>query len=350
MNNNWKSILVSPNSTILEVLKVIDREALQLAIVIDNQQKLLGTVTDGDIRRALIDDKALSAEISEVMFTSPITLPVNTSKSEVLSVMENKGILAIPLMKDKHVVGLATLKDLIQHAQYENPIFIMAGGFGTRLKPLTDHCPKPMLKVGDKPILETLLLRFRRAGFQNFYISTHYLPEVITNYFGDGSSLGINITYINEDKPLGTGGALGLLPSELIELPTILINGDILTTLDFSKLLEFHSSNKACATMCVREYEYKIPYGVIESEGISIKKMVEKPTHRYSVNAGIYVLEPSLIHSVEKNVYIDMPSLLEEKLGENENVNHYTFHDYWLDIGQTDDYHRAQLDIGNLSL
>ncbi|PCI71207.1 MAG: alcohol dehydrogenase [Gammaproteobacteria bacterium] len=350
MNNNWKSILVSPNSTILEVLKVIDREALQLAIVIDNQQKLLGTVTDGDIRRALIDDKALSAEISEVMFTSPITLPVNTSKSEVLSVMENKGILAIPLMKDKHVVGLATLKDLIQHAQYENPIFIMAGGFGTRLKPLTDHCPKPMLKVGDKPILETLLLRFRRAGFQNFYISTHYLPEVITNYFGDGSSLGINITYINEDKPLGTGGALGLLPSELIELPTILINGDILTTLDFSKLLEFHSNNKACATMCVREYEYKIPYGVIESEGISIKKMVEKPTHRYSVNAGIYVLEPSLIHSVEKNVYIDMPSLLEEKLGENENVNHYTFHDYWLDIGQTDDYHRAQLDIGNLSL
>ncbi|PCI63819.1 MAG: alcohol dehydrogenase [Gammaproteobacteria bacterium] len=279
-----------------------------------------------------------------------MTLPVNRSKSEVLSVMENKGILAIPLMKDKHVVGLATLKDLIQHAQYENPIFIMAGGFGTRLKPLTDHCPKPMLKVGDKPILETLLLRFRRAGFQNFYISTHYLPEVITNYFGDGSSLGINITYINEDKPLGTGGALGLLPSELIELPTILINGDILTTLDFSKLLEFHSSNKACATMCVREYEYKIPYGVIESEGISIKKMVEKPTHRYSVNAGIYVLEPSLIHSVEKNVYIDMPSLLEEKLGENENVNHYTFHDYWLDIGQTDDYHRAQLDIGNLSL
>ncbi|PHS14922.1 MAG: alcohol dehydrogenase [Kangiella sp.] len=350
MNNNWKSILVSPSCSILEVLKVIDREALQLAIVIDNQQKLLGTVTDGDIRRALIDDKALSAEISEVMFTSPITLPVNTSKSEVLSVMENKGILAIPLMKDKHVVGLATLKDLIQHAQYENPIFIMAGGFGTRLKPLTDHCPKPMLKVGDKPILETLLLRFRRAGFQNFYISTHYLPEVITNYFGDGSSLGINITYINEDKPLGTGGALGLLPSELIELPTILINGDILTTLDFSKLLEFHSNNKACATMCVREYEYKIPYGVIESEGISIKKMVEKPTHRYSVNAGIYVLEPSLIHSVEKNVYIDMPSLLEEKLGENENVNHYTFHDYWLDIGQTDDYHRAQLDIGNLSL
>ncbi len=350
MNNNWKSILVSPNSTILEVLKIIDREALQLAIVIDNHQKLLGTVTDGDIRRALINDKALNTEISKVMFTAPITLPVNASKSEVLNVMESKGILAIPLMKDKHVVGLATLQDLIQHTQYENPIFIMAGGFGTRLKPLTDNCPKPMLKVGDKPILETLLLRFRRAGFHNFYISTHYLPDVITNYFGDGSKLGINITYINEDKPLGTGGALGLLPGDLIELPTILINGDILTTLDFSKLLEFHSNNEACATMCVREYEYKIPYGVIESEGINIKKMVEKPTHRYSVNAGIYVLEASLIQSVEKNVYIDMPSLLEEKLNKNKNVNHYTFHDYWLDIGQMDDYHRAQLDIANLSL
>jgi len=350
MSDNWKSILVSPSCSMLEVLKIIDREALQLAIVIDDDQKLLGTVTDGDIRRALINDKALSASISEVMFTSPITLPVKTIKSEVLRMMESKGILAIPLMKDKHVVGLSTLKDLIQHTQYENTIFIMAGGFGTRLKPLTEHCPKPMLRVGGKPILETLLLRFRRAGFRNFYISTHYLPEVITNYFGDGSSLGVNITYINEDKPLGTGGALGLLPSDLIDLPTILINGDILTTLDFSKLLDFHSNNEACATMCVREYEYKIPYGVIESEGINIKKMVEKPTHRYSVNAGIYVLESSLIHSVEKNIYIDMPSLLEGKLKNNDNVNHYTFHDYWLDIGQMDDYHRAQLDIGNLSL
>ncbi|MFT6732536.1 MAG: dTDP-glucose pyrophosphorylase [Polaribacter sp.] len=350
MNDNWKRILVSPTCSVIDVLKVIDREALQLAIVIDKNQKLLGTVTDGDIRRALINDKTLDTEISEVMFTSPTTLSINSDKSEVLRVMESKGILAIPLMKDQNVIGVATLQDLIQKTQYDNPVFIMAGGFGTRLRPLTDNCPKPMLKVGDKPILETLLLSFRRAGFHNFYISTHYLPDVITNYFGDGSDFRVNITYINEDIPLGTGGALGLLPSNLIDLPMILINGDILTTLDFSKVLEFHSKNKACATMCVREYEYKIPYGVVESEGISIKKMVEKPIHRYFVNAGIYVLEPSIINSVTKNIYIDMPSLLEDNLAKNERVNHYTFHDYWLDIGQTEDYHRAQIDIGNLSL
>ncbi len=348
MSHNWQNILVSPNASVQEVLKIIDKEALQLAMVVDADKRLLGTVTDGDIRRALIKGIPLSVDVSEVMFTTPTVVQLGTSRQQVLEVMKGKGLLSLPIISEDKVVGLETLTKASQKAVYDNPVFIMAGGFGTRLKPLTDNCPKPMLKIGDKPILETVMRSFIRCGFSNFYISTHYMPEVIQDYFGDGSDLGVKIQYIHESEPLGTGGALGLLPDDLPDLPVIMMNGDVLTKIDFEKVLKFHDDNQASATMCVREFEYQVPFGVVESEDHKISSIVEKPVQRFHVNAGIYVIGKELVNSVEKNSRIDMPTLIESVL--HTNVMVYPFYDYWLDIGRMDEFNRAQSDIHTLGL
>jgi NDP-sugar pyrophosphorylase family protein len=213
---------------------------------------------------------------------------------------------------------------------------------------MTDNCPKPLLKVGDNPILETLLLRFIKFGFHNFYISKHYLPEIIRDHFGDGSDWGVKINYVHENKPLGTGGALGLLPKNIPDLPVIVINGDVLTKIDFDALITFHDKNNSKATMSVREFDYQVPFGVIESDGNQIKGMVEKPVHRFHVNAGIYVIGQAILKTVKENERVDMPTLLERHLGDN--VLMYPFHDYWLDVGRIDDFNRAQKDILTLDL
>lgn len=351
MSHSWKNILISPDSTIMQALKIIDTEALRVAIVVGDEQRLIGVVTDGDIRRGILNGLTLDTEVSKIMNSSPITACVNTPKKELIELMEKRSILSIPLVENDCVVGLETLHHLFEQPSYNNPVFIMAGGFGTRLRPLTDKCPKPMLKIGDKPILETLIRSFISSGFKNFYISTHYMPEQIKAHFGDGKELGINITYVHEESPLGTGGALGLLPDSLPkDLPLIMINGDVLTKVDFQRLLTFHQENQADATMCVREYDYQVPYGVINGEGNKITSMVEKPIQRFFVNAGIYVVSPKVINSVPKNHKIDMPTLLEQHMQENDNILMFPIHEYWLDIGRMDDFNRAQADIHSLGL
>jgi len=348
MSYNWKKILVSPLSNIQNVLKVINNESLQLALVVDLDNRLLGTVTDGDIRRALINGVPLSHPISEIMYTTPTFVDFSASKDQLLALMNAKQLNSIPILDNGIVVGLETIHHITQKAKYDNPVFLMAGGFGTRLKPLTDHCPKPLLKVGDKPILETVLLSFVKSGFHNFYISTHYLPEMIKEYFGNGEKWGVSISYIHEAQPLGTGGALGLLPKDLPDLPIIMMNADVLTKVDLEALLAFHNENDANATMCVREYEYQVPFGVIESEGSKIISMVEKPIQRFHVNAGIYVVGRKIIEQVKNNEVVDMPTLLERSL--EESVLMFPFHEYWLDIGRIDDFNRAQIDIQTLGI
>lgn len=348
MSHNWKKILVSPTATIQEVLKTIDSESLQFALVVDEDNLLLGTVTDGDVRRALINSLSLSQPISEIMFTEPTVADISISKVKILEMMNDKGLHCIPILDNGVVVGLETIHHVTQKNKYDNPVFLMAGGFGTRLKPLTDNCPKPLLKIGDKPILETVLLGFINSGFRNFYISTHYLPEMIENYFGDGTKWGVSIKYIYEENPLGTGGALGLLPADLPDLPIIMMNGDVLTKVNYEALLAFHNENCASATMCVREYEYQVPFGVIESEGNKIKGMVEKPIQRFHVNAGIYVVGRQIIEEVLNNEVVDMPTLLERYL--DQCVLMFPFHEYWLDIGRIDDFNRAQIDIQTLDI
>jgi dTDP-glucose pyrophosphorylase/CBS domain-containing protein len=348
MSHNWKKILISEQSSIKDALSIIDKEAMKLALVVDVNQTLLGTVTDGDIRRALIKNLPLSTAVSEIMNSSPITAKMGTPRSELLKAMEDKELLSIPILDSSKVVGLETLHQVLQQNKYDNPVFLMAGGFGTRLKPLTDNCPKPLLHVGDKPILETTLLYFISCGFSNFFISTHYLPEMIRAHFGDGQRWGVSIKYVHEEEPLGTGGALGLLPEDISELPVIIMNGDILTKINFENLLAFHNEKNAYATMCVREFEYQVPFGVVDSDEYQIKSMVEKPIQRFHVNAGIYVVSKDLINEVQKNERIDMPSLFERHL--DQNVLVYPFFEYWLDIGRVDDFKRAQVDIQTLGV
>ncbi len=351
MSHSWTNVLIKPTSTLRDALEIINNEALRVALVIDENYQLKGVVTDGDIRRGLLNNLALTAGVTQVMNTNPMTAVADTPRDDLIALMESNDILSIPLLDNGKVVGLETLHDMLSKPVYQNPVFLMAGGFGTRLRPLTDTCPKPMLKIGNKPILETVIRSFIKSGFVNFYISTHYMPEQIEQHFGDGSDLGVSISYVYEESPLGTGGALGLLPKNLPkELPLIMMNGDVLTKVDFQRLLEFHIENQADATMCVREYDYQIPYGVVSGKGNKITSMVEKPIQRFFVNAGIYVVSPRVIQSVPENHHIDMPTLLEEHMVERENILMFPIHEYWLDIGRMDDFNRAQADIHTLGL
>lgn len=345
---NWQKVVVEPSASIKAVLKVINREASRLALVVDDE-KLVGMVTDGDVRRGILQGFELSSPISAIMNTHPISANKSLDSNELKALMKSKEILSLPIIDDKgDLVGLKTFYETSVIEKKENPIFIMAGGFGTRLKPLTDNCPKPMLEVGGKPMLETLINSFKSQGFYRFYISTHYLPEVIMEYFGDGSSLDVEITYVYEEQPLGTGGALSLLPKSLPKAPLIMINGDILTKVDFNKVLNFHIKHQSDATMCVRDYEIKIPFGVIEGEGHEITAMVEKPTYRYFVNAGIYVISNEIVNSIPNNERLDMPFLFERKKQEGLKTLKFPIHEYWLDVGRHDDFRKAQIDIQEL--
>lgn len=349
MSKNWKKILLSPQSSLRDALSIVNEEALRVALVVDDQEKLLGVLTDGDIRRAILSDVTLNTAVSTVMNRNPVTSPINCSRSEVLTEMRKRSILSIPVVADNgRLVGLETWESASAHRRYENPVFIMAGGFGTRLKPLTDTCPKPMLKIGEKPMLEILIDRFAKTGFRNIYISTHYLPDVIVDYFGNGHRWGVNIEYVHENTPLGTGGALGLLPDDTPNLPLIMINGDVLTSLDFERLMQFHNMHSPAATMCVRQYEYQVPYGVISHDGGKIVGMTEKPIHSYFVNAGIYMLSQSIFKNVPKGISIDMPTMLDTSIKNKNDVLMFPIHDYWLDIGRMDDFRRAQVDIHKL--
>lgn len=346
---NWQSILIRPDASLESAIKVLDAGALRIALITDEKRKLLGTLTDGDIRRALLKHIPLHAAVSQAMCSTPRTAQKDWSRSRVLSVMENAELLQLPVVdSDGCVVGLETLHGLLEKRTIDNPVFLMAGGFGTRLRPLTQNCPKPLLKVGDKPVLELILEKFVDAGFYRFYISTHYLPQMIRDHFGDGSRWGVEIQYIHEEEPLGTGGALGLLPHDEIDLPFIMMNGDLLTTLDYVGLLGFHLKQDSTATMCVREYEYQIPYGVVEIDGINIHTMVEKPTHKCFINAGIYVVSPELMKSVSAGERIDMPTLLERQIALDKKVTIFPVHEYWLDIGRINDFERAQEDHQDL--
>lgn len=345
------NILVTVDQTIQDAMIAINSDPiLKIALVVSETQDLIGVVTDGDIRRALLANKALNTSISEVMNEEPITVKVGAQKADLIRIMEEKGIESVPVVEERKVIGVETFHQISKPKLYQNPVFIMAGGFGTRLKPLTDDCPKPMLKVGEKPMLEIIIDGFVKSGFSNFYISTHYLPEKITEYFGDGKSKGINITYVFEESPLGTGGALGLLPENINTLPIIVINGDILTKTDFDKLIDFHCSNNSDFTMCVREYDYQVPFGVVEGRGMNVTSITEKPTQHFFVNAGIYVINNAVINEVQANEYLDMPTLLEQQIASCKNVLKFPIYEYWLDIGRMDDFNRAQRDFSCLGL
>ena len=346
---DWRSVLLKSDDTLGDAIKVLNRVPLKIVMVVDEQRSLLGTVVDGDIRRALSQHHGMDTHLVDVMFRDPTFASTKDDRKGILAMMKSKDILQIPILDaDRKIVGLETLQHLLENTKLDNPVFLMAGGVGTRLQPLTNDTPKPLLKVGPKPILETILGQFVEAGFHNFYISTHYKAEMFRKHFGDGSQWGVNIQYVHEEEPLGTAGSLGLLPKSLPELPILMMNGDLLTKVNFEYLLNFHNEQGGIATMCVREYNFQVPYGVIQAEGYRIMSIVEKPVHKFFVNAGIYILSPSLVRSVDGRSYLDMPNLLEKEIEKDSQVNMYPVHEYWVDIGHMEEYERANKEIFNL--
>ena len=265
---DWQSICVAPTAQIRTAIGVIDQGAKQIALVVDENGRLLGTVTDGDIRRAILRHETLEAPIERVMNRAPRTLPPDYSRAQAMQLLGSAQVMQVPIVDEAgRVVGLETLTDLLKRPRRENPVFLMAGGFGTRLRPLTDSCPKPMLPVGGRPMLEHILQDLIDFGFYRFYISVHYLREQVIEYFQDGSRWGVSIQYIHEDSPLGTAGCLGLLPKEVVQSPVIVVNGDIMTRVNYEALLQDHDRHTPAATVCTRQYDFQVPYGVIEHEG-----------------------------------------------------------------------------------
>ena len=345
MHNHWHDSVIHPSDTLRKAIETIDDSRQQIALVADDEYHLLGTVTDGDIRRALIQHSSLDTCITQIMNRNPIVVSQQEPLHSVRSLMQRKGLSHVPMLHQGVLTGMHTLRQLTCPQRYDNPVFLMAGGFGTRLRPLTNNCPKPLLKVGDKPILQTIIERFIDAGFYRFYLSTHYLNDMIQAYFGDGSHWGIDIQYVHEPQPLGTAGALGLLPADLPDLPLIMMNGDLLTNVNIERLLHYHQHSQAWATLGVREYEYQVPYGVIQSESGYITEIEEKPTQHFFINAGIYVISPQLRRQVTAGQVIDMPDLISQHIDRGHAIAMFPIHEYWLDIGRMPDYQQAQHDF-----
>ena len=345
---DWSKVTLKTSDSLKTAIKVIHVGQLQIALVVDNNGGLLGTVTDSDIRHALIKHHGMDCLVEEVMNKSPTTALSSDTPDLIMAKMKNGNLLHMPIIDENGIlVGLETFIHLTYDKKYDNPVLIMAGGFGTRLHPLTEETPKPLLDVGNRSILETILVRFIKAGFHNFFISTHYKAEKIKEHFGDGSAWGVKIEYVNEEKPLGTAGSIGLLPKNLPKLPVLVMNGDVLTKVNFEHLLSFHAEQKGVATMCIREYDVQIPFGVVNIEKQQAKSIVEKPIKKFFVNAGIYVLEPELVNTVNPNTPIDMPNLLEKQIKNGKSVSIFPIHEYWLDVGRVKEYESAHESFNN---
>ena len=341
---DWKQILVTPQDSIFRTLEIIDRSSLQIALVVDEKGCLLGTVTDGDVRRGILRGLSLDSAVTEIMNKNFSFSYVEDVREKVLAIMSNKSLHQLPVIDHNgYLVGLHTIDALMASTIRNNIVFLMAGGLGSRLKPLTENCPKPLLRVGGKPILESIIESFTEQGFKNFYISINYKGEMIEEYFGDGSDLGVQINYIREDKRLGTAGSLKLMP-ETYTQPIIVMNGDILTKVDFRNLLDFHINQEVEATLCIREYLLEVPYGVVSIERNKFRGIEEKPKEKFHINAGLYVLNPELINYIPENTYFDMPDLFKILARENRETAVYPIQEYWMDIGHMDDYERANGD------
>jgi dTDP-glucose pyrophosphorylase len=349
---DWKKTSVTPETSIRDTIAVIDKSALQIALVVDPDDKLLGTVTDGDIRRGILKGISLDAPVKRIFYVSPLTASIDDDPKTMRRIMKEQLINQLPVVDHGgRVVELMLLRDILEEKKQKNPVVLMAGGLGTRLRPLTESCPKPLLKLGGTPLLETILEGFIDKGFDTFFISVNYKAEMIEEYFGDGSKWGVTIEYLKETKRLGTAGSIRLLP-EKPDLPFIVMNGDLLTKVDFRQLLNFHISNHklnaAMATMCVREYNMQIPYGVIQQEGNRLVKLDEKPVQRFFVNGGIYVFQPDIIDLIPEDEYFDMTHLFDCMMQKKYKTVVFQIREYWMDIGHKRDFETADGEYGEI--
>ncbi len=341
MPTMWKRALLKPDASVQDAIANLNESSLQIIVVVDDEGRLAGTVTDGDIRRGLLRGLQLDSPLASIVHGEALVVPGSLPRETVLQIMQANKIHQLPVVDaDRRVIGLHLWGDLVAPERRDATMVIMAGGRGTRLLPHTENCPKPLLLVRGKPMLQHLIERARAEGIVRFVIAVRYLGHMIKDYFGDGHRWKVQIDYVHENEPLGTAGALRLLDPVPTE-PFIVANGDILTDVRFTELLEFHSAHQACATMAVRLHEWQHPYGVVRTDGIDIVGFEEKPVARTHVNAGIYVLSPSSLSAIEDGEACDMPTLFVRLKSRQERTIAFPMHEPWLDIGLPSEYERA---------
>jgi dTDP-glucose pyrophosphorylase len=338
-------VFVAPQATVRDAIERIDEAGKQIALVVDDRRRLLGVITDGDIRRGILRGVALEAPVLEIMNASPHVAGADSSAVERASLLRRHQIRHLPIVDSEGVVLQLQTLDSTKPAQVTTPVVVMAGGRGQRLYPLTKDVPKPMLPVGGVPLLEIILRSLAAQGFSDIRISVNYLADVIIDHVGDGAQWGLDVHYLREEKPLGTAGALAQLAGAMNE-PFVVMNSDLLTRVDFRRMLQSHARQGASATIGVREYAHEIPFGVVELEGDRVSAMSEKPVHRALVNAGIYVLDPAILDLLEQGEYCDMPTLLGLAMQRGDLVNAFPIHEDWLDVGRPEDLSEARAEAG----
>ncbi len=345
---SWQETLVGPDATLREALDRIDRTGCQIALVVDEHSRLLGTLSDGDARRALLKGLSLTDKVTSAMHASPTCAKAGDDRHTILATMRRLGLHQIPLI-DAHgaVIGLEIVDDFLTQPVRPNWVVIMAGGLGRRLEELTRDTPKPMLKVGPRPLLESIVRSYAEQGFRHFLIAVNYKAEQIETHFNDGRELGVDIQYLREDKRLGTAGALSLLPERPAH-PIVVTNADLLTKEDYCAIVDRHIESAADATMAVRDYEMQVPFGVVHAQDERIIAIEEKPKHRFVVSAGIYVLSPQALDVIPGGQHFDMPSLFEALIERGMRCRCQPIEGYWLDIGQRPDYERANIDFAEV--
>lgn len=347
-------LFVNPTRPISDAIACIDRSGrISIALVVDEGGRLVNTISDGDVRRGILAGLTLTDPISRLLeikastpYPLPVTAPVETGRTQLLKIMQQRSIRQLPLVDGNGVVvDIVILGDFLPQAVESFQALVMAGGQGMRLRPLTENIPKPLLPVGGRPVMEIIIGQLRDVGVKRIHVATHYQAEKIMQHFGNGASFGVDISYVEEEFPLGTGGALGLLKAP--DEPILVINGDILTEVDFRSLHAFHKEHAADMTVGVRRYDIQVPYGVVSCNGAKIRYLTEKPKLSLFVNAGIYLLEPSVFRLIPANEHLNMTDLASKLLQMERTVVSYPICEYWLDIGQREDYQKAQEDAKN---
>jgi dTDP-glucose pyrophosphorylase len=338
----WRDTILDEAGSVRDAIACLNNSGLQIVLVVSTQDYFLGTITDGDIRRAILEGVTLDESLGTLLNRNAICVGSEITPEQARKQMSLSGVSHLPILDSAlHVVGIHFLNENDLTPDLEHNFVVMAGGKGERLFPRTKNCPKPMLYVGDKPILHHILDRAIGQGFKNFTFATHYLSEMIEEYFGSGKEFGVDINYVREKEPLGTAGALGQLKNAN-DLPIIVTNGDLLTNISYGELLKFHSEHNASATLAVRFHEFQNPFGVVETQGFDVVRFEEKPVFRSQTNAGVYVFESNSLNLLKKNTRIDMPDFLKKILSSNQRVVAYGVHESWIDIGRPDDFDQAQ--------
>lgn len=339
----WQQALLKTDATIGEAIRNLDQVAIKIVLVCNEAGILEGTVSDGDIRRGLLKGLNMDSPVLSVTHRNALVVPPDFSREMVMQLMVANKIHQIPVLdEERHVIGLYLWDEMTSPPARPNLMVIMAGGMGTRLRPHTENCPKPLLPVAGKPMLEHIIERAKQEGFNQFVLAIHYLGHMIEDYFGNGERLGVQINYLREEAPLGTAGALSLL-NPVPDAPFVVTNGDVMTDIRYGELLDFHIRHAAAATMAVRVHEWQHPFGVVQMQGVNIVGFEEKPTSRSHINAGVYVLDPAALDVLTADNRCDMPTLFERLQAQTKRTVAYPMHELWLDVGRPDDLRIANL-------